>query len=55
MARLVADTNSGEALPLLAFTLAQLADGVGRGERLSQQRYDQLGRVHRHDRPHCDP
>ena len=43
--RLVADTDSGEALPLLAFTLAQLADGVGRGGQLSQQRYDQLGGV----------
>jgi TIR domain/AAA ATPase domain len=43
MARLVADTDSGEALPLLAFTLAQLAEGVGRGSRLSPQRYDQLG------------
>ncbi len=45
VARLVADTDSGEALPLLAFTLAQLADGVSRGGRLSQQRYDQLGGV----------
>ncbi len=45
VAQLVADTDSGEALPLLAFTLAQLADGVGRGGRLSQQRYDQLGGV----------
>ncbi|MGH3693202.1 MAG: TIR domain-containing protein [Pseudonocardiaceae bacterium] len=43
--RLVADTDSGEALPLLAFTLAQLADGVSRGGRLSQRRYDQLGGV----------
>ncbi len=42
VARLVADTDSGEALPLLAFTLAQLADGVGRGGQLSQQRYDDL-------------
>ncbi len=45
VARLVADTDSGEALPLLAFTLAQLADGVSRGGRLSQQRYDELGGV----------
>jgi WD40 repeat protein/energy-coupling factor transporter ATP-binding protein EcfA2 len=45
VARLVADTDSGEALPLLAFTLAQLADGVGRGGQLSQQRYEQLGEV----------
>jgi hypothetical protein len=43
VARVVADTDSGEALPLLAFTLAQLADGLGRGGQLSQQRYDQLG------------
>ncbi|MGH3913011.1 MAG: AAA family ATPase, partial [Pseudonocardiaceae bacterium] len=43
--RLVDDTDSGEALPLLAFTLAQLADGVGRGGRLSAARYDQLGGV----------
>jgi energy-coupling factor transporter ATP-binding protein EcfA2 len=43
--RLVADTDSGEALPLLAFTLFQLADGVGRGGQLSSTRYDQLGGV----------
>jgi WD40 repeat protein/energy-coupling factor transporter ATP-binding protein EcfA2 len=45
VARLVADTDSGEALPLLAFTLAQLADGVGHGGQLSGTRYDQLGGV----------
>jgi WD40 repeat protein len=45
VARVVADTGSGEALPLLAFTLAQLAEGVGRGGQLSPQRYDQLGGV----------
>ena len=45
MARLVADTDSGEALPLLAFTLAQLANGVARDGQLSQQRYNQLGGV----------
>jgi WD40 repeat protein/energy-coupling factor transporter ATP-binding protein EcfA2 len=45
VARLVADTESGEALPLLAFTLAELADGVRRGSRLSGARYDQLGGV----------
>ena len=33
VARLVADTDSGEALPLLAYTLSQLADGVQRGGR----------------------
>jgi WD40 repeat protein/energy-coupling factor transporter ATP-binding protein EcfA2 len=43
--RLVADTDSGEALPLLAFTLAQLANGVSRGSELSQRRYDELGGV----------
>ncbi len=43
--RLVADTDSGEALPLLAFTLFQLAEGVRRGGQLSTARYDQLGGV----------
>ncbi|MGH3874897.1 MAG: TIR domain-containing protein, partial [Pseudonocardiaceae bacterium] len=45
VARLVDDTDSGEALPLLAFTLAVLAEGVGRGGRLSGTRYEQLGGV----------
>lgn len=45
VARLVDDTDSGEALPLRAFTLSQLAHGVPRDGRLSQQRYDQLGGV----------
>ena len=45
VARLVADTDSGEALPLLAFTLAQIAEGVSRGGELSGARYDQLGGV----------
>jgi hypothetical protein len=45
VARLVADTDSGEALPLLAFTLAKLAEGVSRGGELSTARYDQLGGV----------
>ena len=44
--RLVADTGGGEALPLLAYTLAQLTDGVARGGRLSAARYEQLGEVH---------
>ena len=39
VSQLVDDTDRGEALPLLAFTLAQLAEGVDRGGRLSQQRY----------------
>jgi len=43
--RLVEDTDTGEALPLLAFTLAQLAEGVARGGRLATTRYDQLGGV----------
>jgi WD40 repeat protein len=43
--RLVQDTGGGEALPLLAFTLAQLAEGVGRGDQLSMTRYEQLGGV----------
>jgi WD40 repeat protein len=43
--QLVEDTGSGNALPLLAFTLAQLAEGIGRGHRLSAARYDQLGGV----------
>jgi hypothetical protein len=45
-ARLVNDTGDGEALPLLAFTLSQLAEGVRRGETLSAKRYDELGGVH---------
>ncbi|MGH3971994.1 MAG: TIR domain-containing protein [Pseudonocardiaceae bacterium] len=43
--RLVADTGSGEALPLLAFTLAQLSAGVERSGRLLISRYEQLGGV----------
>jgi WD40 repeat protein len=43
--RLVHDTVSGLALPLLAFTLEQLADGVGRGGQLSLARYNQLNGV----------
>ena len=45
VARLIEDTDSGEALPLLAFTLAQLADGISRGGQLSEERYEQLGGV----------
>ena len=45
VSRLVADTGAGDALPLLAFTLAQLADGVARGGQLSAARYEQLGGV----------
>ncbi|MGF7236340.1 MAG: TIR domain-containing protein [Frankia sp.] len=43
--RLVADTDRGEALPLLAFTLRLLADGLSRGAALSGARYDQIGGV----------
>jgi Novel STAND NTPase 1 len=44
-ARLVADTGGGEALPLLAFTLHQLAVGHGRGDTLSDRDYERLGGV----------
>jgi energy-coupling factor transporter ATP-binding protein EcfA2 len=43
--RLVDDTDTGEALPLLAFTLAQLAEDLRRGDQLSTRRYEQLGGV----------
>lgn len=42
---LVADTGEGDALPLLAFTLNQLADGLGPGDELSMNRYTALGGV----------
>ncbi|MFF0494411.1 TIR domain-containing protein [Nocardia sp. NPDC004068] len=42
---LVADTESGEALPMLAFTLARLSDGVRRGESLTLRRLDEIGGV----------
>jgi WD40 repeat protein len=45
VSRLVTDTGSGEGLPLLAFTLAQLATGLRRGDRLSMKRYEELGGV----------
>jgi WD40 repeat protein len=45
VSRLVADTGGGEALPLLAFTLSELAQGVGRGGHLSAARYEDLGGV----------
>jgi hypothetical protein len=45
VARVVDETGSGAALPLLAFTLARLADGVDRGGELSMARYEQLGGV----------
>jgi WD40 repeat protein len=43
--RLVADTGTGEALPLLAFTLSELATGISRGDHLSIRRYEELGGV----------
>ncbi|MGH3869316.1 MAG: TIR domain-containing protein, partial [Pseudonocardiaceae bacterium] len=44
-ATLVADTGSGEALPLLAFTLRQLADGLPPGGTVTLARYHDLGGV----------
>ncbi|MEV6235878.1 TIR domain-containing protein [Lentzea sp. NPDC051838] len=44
-ARMVSDTGDGTALPLLAYTLAELSEGVRRGGRLSAGRYDALGGV----------
>ncbi len=44
-AQLVADTDRGEALPLLAFTLRQLADGLPAGGTLTLVRYHDLGGV----------
>ena len=43
--RLVADTGGGEALPLLAFTLQQLAAEVPRGGHMSTIQYVRLGGV----------
>ncbi len=45
VAQLVADTGGGEALPLLAFTLRQLADGLPAGGTLTLARYHDLGGV----------
>ena len=45
VSRLVEDTDTGEALPLLAFALEKLADGVKRGGQLSAERYNILGGV----------
>jgi type II secretory pathway predicted ATPase ExeA len=44
-AALVADTHSGEALPLLAFILRQLADDLPAGGTLALARYHDLGGV----------
>jgi WD40 repeat protein len=43
--RLVTDAAGGEALPLLAFSLAELARGKSRGDELSAQDYADLGGV----------
>jgi type II secretory pathway predicted ATPase ExeA len=45
VAVLVTDTDSGEALPLLAFILRQLAEGLAAGGTLSLSRYRDLGGV----------
>lgn len=45
VAKIVDDTGTGEALPLLAFTLNQLASGVPRGGELTAERYSSLGGV----------
>jgi WD40 repeat protein len=44
-AALVADTDSGEALPFLAFVLRQLAEGLPVGGRLTLSRYHDVGGV----------
>ena len=44
--QLVADTGNGNTLPLLAYTLAKLACGARRGDRLTLQHYMALGGVH---------
>jgi type II secretory pathway predicted ATPase ExeA len=44
-AQLVADTDSGEALPLLAFVLCQLADSLPAGGTLALSHYHDLGGV----------
>jgi hypothetical protein len=46
VAALVADTDRGEALPLLAFILRQLAGGLPAGGTLSLSHYYDLGGVH---------
>jgi WD40 repeat protein len=43
--RLVTDTGDGTALPLLAYTLAQLSEEHGPGDRLLRSRYTQLNGV----------
>ncbi|BBX72076.1 nSTAND1 domain-containing NTPase [Mycolicibacterium psychrotolerans] len=43
--RLIGDTGTGDALPLLAFTLEQLVADAGRGDVLTHRRYDEIGGV----------
>jgi WD40 repeat protein len=45
VAELVRDTGGGEALPLLAVTLNQLADGLVSGQEITRQRYEATGKV----------
>jgi hypothetical protein len=50
--RLVTDAGTGEALPLIAFTLQQLAVDIPRGGQLSMSHYKLLGGVQgAHDLP----
>ncbi|HEX4103083.1 MAG TPA: TIR domain-containing protein [Pseudonocardiaceae bacterium] len=44
-AQLITDSGSGEALPLLAFILRQLAEGLPTGGRLTLSHYHDLGGV----------
>ncbi|MBV9143072.1 MAG: TIR domain-containing protein [Pseudonocardiales bacterium] len=52
--RLVADTGGGEALPLLAFILHQLAEGLPAGGTVSLSHYHDLGGVHGALTQHAD-
>jgi len=45
IARMVDDTGDGDALPLLAYTLAELARGLGPGDALAAERYEWLDGV----------
>jgi hypothetical protein len=45
ISRLLGDARTGEALPLLAFTLSLMAEGLRRGDQMSMQRYRDLGGV----------
>jgi WD40 repeat protein len=45
VARLVDDTGTGDALPLLAYALEQLTEGLNRGGHISESRYDMIGGV----------